>query len=121
MKEKEKSAKDLMKVKAIFVEGKEWYDRAGRNHYCSVNVLIVYNSNSKGVTPDPELLYLPMEMGCNDYYRQMAAKAINKHFNLQQPPVMLFRLRMDGYKFMLIQSLQEGCKKKEVVQFGQNK
>lgn len=99
-------------IKTIDVYGKEWFDKANGNSYCSAVVALNYGM------PNAETIVVPFQYGYGDSYNQYAAAAVAEKIGSTFKEVYpLWQFCQDN-KIILRSSIQRGCLKREAVAHG---
>lgn len=97
-------------IKTIIIEGKEWWDKTYGNSYNSVQVTVNYKTKSEFS------FSIPFQYGYGSYYIQSAVEHLIKVGAVTDANA-IHKLRMSG-KITFDTSIQEGCKKRDVKNFG---
>jgi hypothetical protein len=102
------------KVKTIDVTAKEWFDRVNGNSYFSAWITVNYQMDGE------QSFGLPFQGGYRDHYISEAKEELIRRGFLENSEMDLTRFcRENG--IILRRYKIENCKKKEIIEFGQNK
>lgn len=100
----------LQDLKTIIITGKEWFDRANGNSYCSARATINFGMD------DETYVVVPFQYGYGDTYKQETFSAVSKLCGCTADDVM--RNCYNG-NIKTHSTKQERCTKAEVKSWGQ--
>ena len=98
-------------IKTIDVQAKQWFDKVNGNSYFSARVTVNFGM------PGEFEIRIPYEYGYGDCYKQAALKAL-QDIGLLSGITALWQAR-DKFGIIIRASKQEGCLKRDIVQWGQ--
>jgi len=104
-----------MDIQTIDVQAKKWFDKVNGNSYFSAQVTINFGTDTE------KTIYVPFQYGYGNAYlyesfRQLQMAAVLSNDITIISPTEFSRT----HNYILRHSLQEGCKKSEVKQWGSN-
>jgi predicted solute-binding protein len=100
----------LEDIKNISITGKEWFDRANGNSYCSARATVNWTH------PDEFIIVAPMEYGYGDSYKDHVYRQLAEKCGVSQREVRDYLWN----KNIVTSTKQERCLKKEVKMWGEN-
>ncbi len=101
-----------MKIKTIDVQAKEWFDKINGNSYFSARVTLNY-----GMKGEVEFK-LPMQYGYGDHYQYVVLGELIGRGWLKSDELTGLVMLCRDQKIILRTNLQEDCKKRDVVAWG---
>ena len=102
----------LKNLKTIDIKAKEWRDKVNGNSYFSSDVTLNYGMDSQ------EIIKLPFQYGYGDQYYHASMEEVKNLFpksNWVKKKYSSWELK-DKYKFIIRNSIQRNCLKKELNQ-----
>lgn len=102
----------MAKIKTIDVNGKEWFDKANGNSYCSTRTTINFGMKSA------KEIKAPYENGYESFYMQQAAEALEKAGIIKLGDRRQLWQYCSENNIILRHSIQRGGKKADVIAWG---
>ena len=100
----------LKQLKTIDIEAKEWRDKINGNSYFSSDITLNYGMDNQ------EIIKLPFQYGYGDQYYYSSMEAVKNLFpksNWVKKKYSSWEIK-DKYKFIIRNSIQRNCLKKEL-------
>lgn len=106
----------LNELKTIDLTAKEWFDKVNGNSYFSARLVLNYGLENQ------ESFTLPFQYGYGSAYEQEASKILHNLFKSDDSPgrfaiPLHLYSKLTGMTIVVRKSIQEGCKKLDVMNF----
>ena len=101
------------KVKTIDIQAKEWFDKVHGNSYFSARVTVNFGTKTE------KTIFIPWDYGYGDQYKYTAFQKLAEAGYIKKPEGMPIWKFVEENNVILRSHLIEGCKKREMIEWGQ--